>query len=132
MQSVFQLGMLIPTTIVAGIWMFLALKYEDKFKEVTSSIDSKEYYLSEMFYIGFQIMEIIHFNMRSDSSRRKIKMMSEVYGKKYAEYYYYVLVGGQITYIVTVVPLVFLLALLANIRWHCLWELPWQVFSYGI
>lgn len=114
MQSVFQLGMLIPTTIVAGIWMFLALKYEDKFKEVTSSIDSKEYYLSEMFYIGFQIMEIIHFNMRSDSSRRKIKMMSEVYGKKYAEYYYYVLVGGQITYIVTVVPLVFLLALLAN------------------
>lgn len=114
MQSVFQLGMLIPTTIVAGIWMFLALKYEEKFKEVTSSIDSKEYYLSEMFYIGFQIMEIIHFNMRSDSSRRKIKMMSEVYGKKYAEYYYYVLVGGQITYIVTVVPLVFLLALLAN------------------
>lgn len=114
MQSVFQLGMLIPTTIVAGIWMFLALKYEEKFKEVTSSIDSKEYYLSEMFYIGFQIMEIIHFNMRSDSSRRKIKMMSEVYGKKYAEYYYYVLVGGQITYIVTVIPLVFLLALLAN------------------
>lgn len=114
MQSVFQLAMLVPTSILTVLWMVLALKYEEKFKEVTSSIDSKEYYLSEMFYIGFQIMEIIHFNMRSDASRRKIKMMAEVYGRKYADYYYYVLVGGQITYIVTVIPVIFLLALLAN------------------
>lgn len=114
MQSVFQLAMLIPATILTILWMVLALKYEEKFKEITSSIDSKEYYLSELFYIGFQIMEMIRFNMRSDASRRKIKLMSEVYGRKYAEYYYYVLVGGQITYIVTVVPVIFLLALLAN------------------
>ena len=40
--------------------------------------------------------------------------MSEVYGKKYAEYYYYISVGGKITYVVTVLPVIFLLALLAN------------------
>ena len=114
MQSVFQLAMLVPASILTVLWIVLALKYEDKFKEITSSIDPKEYYLSELFYIGFQIMEIIHFNMRSDASRRKIKMMAEVYGRKYADYYYYVLVGGQITYIVTVIPVIFLLALLAN------------------
>lgn len=114
MQSTFQLAMLIPTTIVVIGWIILAMKYEEKFKEITSSIDSKEYYLSELFYIGFQIMEMIHFNIKSDSSRKKVKEMSEVYGKKYAEYYYYVLVGGQITYIVTVLPIVFLLGLLAN------------------
>lgn len=114
MQSVFQLAMLVPATIMTVLWIVLALKYEDKFEEITSSIDSKEYYLSELFYIGFQIMDIIHFNMKSDASRRKIKLMSEVYGKKYASYYYFVLVGGQITYIVTVIPAIFLLALLAN------------------
>lgn len=114
MQSVFQLAMLVPATIMTVLWIVLALKYEDKYKEITSSIDSKEYYLSELFYIGFRIMDIIHFNMKSDASRRKIKLMSEVYGKKYASYYYYVLVGGQITYIVTVIPAIFLLALLAN------------------
>lgn len=114
MQSVFQLAMLVPATIVTILWIVLALKYEDKFEEITSSIDSKEYYLSELFYIGFQIMDILHFNMKSDAARRKIKMMSEVYGKKYASYYYYVLVGGQITYTVTVIPVIFLLALLAN------------------
>lgn len=114
MQSVFQLAMLVPATIVVAVWMILALKYEDKFKEITSTIDSKEYYLSELFYIGFQVMELVHFNMKSDSARKKIKLMGEVYGRRYAEYYFYVLTGGQITYIITVVPIVFLLALLAN------------------
>lgn len=114
MQSTFQLVMLIPTTITVVIWMILAMKYEERYREIVSSIDPKEYYMSELFYIGFQIMNVIHFNMKSDASRRKVKEMSEVYGKKYAEYYYYVLVGGQITYVVTVVPMILLLAMLSN------------------
>lgn len=114
MQSTFQLAMLIPTTVVVLFWVMLAAKYEEKFEEITSSINPEDYYLSELFYIGFQIMEIVHFNIKSDLSRKKIKLMSEVYGKKYAEYYYYVSVGGKITYVVTVFPIIFLLALLAN------------------
>ncbi len=114
MQSVFQLVMLIPTTAIVAAWIILALRYEEKFSEITSSIDPKEYYMCELFYIGFQVMELVHFNIKSDRSRKKVKLMSEVYGRKYAEYYYYVLVGGQITYVLTVVPVIFLLALLAN------------------
>lgn len=114
MQSTFQLAMLIPTTVVVLFWIILALKYEEKFEEITSSIRPDDYYMSELFYIGFQIMEMIRFNIKSDASRKKIKLMSEVYGKKYAEYYYYVSVGGKITYVITVLPIIFLLALLAN------------------
>lgn len=114
MQSTFQLAMLIPTTIVVAVWIILAMKYEEKYKDITSSIDPKEYVLSELFYIGFQLMEMFHFNIKSDHSRKKVKEMSEVYGKKYAEYYYYILVGGQVTYLVTVLPVVCLLGLLAN------------------
>ncbi len=114
MQSTFQLAMLLPATAVVAFWVALALRYEEKFEEVTSSIHEDDYYLSELFYIGFQIMELIHFNIKSDAARKKIKLMSEVYGKKYAEYYYYVSVGGKITYVVTVIPIIFLLALLAN------------------
>lgn len=114
MQSTFQLAMLIPTTAAVVFWVIAAAKYEEKFKVITSSINPEDYYLSELFYIGFQIMEMIHFNIKSDASRKKIKLMSEVYGKKYAEYYYYVSVGGKITYVFTVIPIIFLLALLAN------------------
>lgn len=114
MQSTFQLVMLMPTTVIVLFWIVLASKYEEKFKEITSSINPKDYYMSELFYIGFQIMELIRFNIKSDASRKKIKLMSEVYGKKYAEYYYYVSIGGKITYVITVLPVIFLLALLAN------------------
>lgn len=114
MQSTFQLAMLIPTTAAVLFWVILALRYEEKFEEITTSINSDEYYLSELFFVGFQIMEMIHFNIKSDASRKKVKLMSEVYGKKYAEYYYYISVGGKITYVVTVLPIIFLLALLAN------------------
>lgn len=114
MQSTFQLAMLVPTTVVVLFWVILAAKYEEKFSEMTSSINPDDYYLSGLFYIGFQIMEIIHFDVKSDTSRKKVKLMSEVYGKKYAEYYYYVSVGGKITYVITVIPIIFLLALLAN------------------
>lgn len=114
MQSTFQLAMLIPTTAAVVFWVIAAAKYEEKFSVITSSINPEDYYLSELFYIGFQIMEMVHFNIKSDASRKKIKLMSEVYGKKYAEYYYYVSVGGKITYVFTVIPIIFLLALLAN------------------
>lgn len=114
MRSLFQLIMIVPTTIIVLIWVTLATKYEEKFKTITDSIDGKEYYLSELFYIGFQVMEMIHFNMKSNASIKKIKLMSEVYGRKYAEYYYYILVGGQITYAFTIIPIVFLLAILSN------------------
>lgn len=114
MQSTFQLAMLVPATAAVFFWVAVALRYEEKFEEITSSINRDDYYLSELFYIGFQIMEMIRFNIKSDAARKKIKLMSEVYGKKYAEYYYYVSVGGKITYVVTVLPVIFLLALLAN------------------
>ncbi len=114
MQSMFQLVMLVPTSVIVIFWIVIALRYEQKYQEITSTIDAKEYPLCELFYIGFQIMEIIHFNMKSDASRRKIKLMSEVYGRKYAEYYFYILTGGQITYAVTAVPVVLLLSVLAD------------------
>ncbi len=114
MQSTFQLVMLVPATAAVLFWLVIALRYEEKFEEVTSSINRDDYYLCELFYIGFQVMEIIHFNIKSDAARKKVKLMSEVYGKKYAEYYYYVSVGGKITYVITVLPVIFLLALLAN------------------
>lgn len=114
MQSTFQLAMLLPTTVIVLCWVVFALRYEEKFEEVTSSIDPGDYPFSSMFYIGFEVMELIHFNLKSDASRKKIKLMAEVYGKKYAEYYYYISVGGKTTYVATVVPVIFLLALLAN------------------
>lgn len=114
MQSIFQLAMLLPVTLLGLLWLFLAMRYEEKFQEITSTIDGKEYQMSEILYIGFQVMELLRYDFKSDRARRKIKLMAEVYGKQYAEYHYYVLVGAQITYTLTATAFILPLALLLN------------------
>lgn len=114
MSSTFQMLMLIPTTILTSWWIWLAAKYETKFTSITDTLDKKEYPLAELFYIGFEVLDILHFNIKSDHSRKRVKEMSEVYGRRYAEYYYYILVGGQATYVITALPLVFAFAVLGN------------------
>lgn len=114
MSSTFQVILLIPTTMSILIWIWLAVKYEKKFASMTATLDKKQYPLGDLFYIGFQILEGLHFNTKSDYARKKVKEMSEVYGRKYAEYYYYILVSGQVTYIVTALPVVFALAVLTD------------------
>lgn len=114
MSSTFQMILLIPATVLMLAWIWLAVRYEAKFATITSTLDKEQYPLADLFYIGFQLLEFVHFNTKSDYSRKKVKEMSEVYGRKYAEYYFYVLVGGQVTYIATILPFVFALAILAN------------------
>lgn len=110
----FQIILLFPATVTAVFWIWLAARYEQKFAGITETLDQKQYPMAEMFYIGFQILEFIRFDTKSDRARKKVKEMSEVYGRRYAEYYYYVLVGGQATYVVTILPFVFMLAILGN------------------
>jgi len=113
-SSTFQMIMLMPATIFVLLWILLAAKYEKKFVSITQTLEKSGYPLYELFYIGFELLEMVRFNTKSDYARKKVKEMSEVYGRRYAEYYYYVQVGGQVTYAVTMVPVVFILAVLGN------------------
>lgn len=114
MSSTFQIAMLIPATILVLLWIGLAAGNEKKFEAMTKSLEDSEYPLHELFYIGFELLNVVHFDTKSDYARKKVKEMSEVYGRRYAEYYYYVQLGGQITYAVTMAPLIFVLAVLGN------------------
>lgn len=108
------MAMLAPATVFTLLWIWLAARYEKKFSSITDTLEKSEYPFHELFYIGFELLELVHFNTKSDYARKKVKEMSEVYGRRYAEYYYYVQVGGQVTYAVTMVPLVFVFAVLGN------------------
>lgn len=114
MYSTFQMVMLAPATVFTVLWIWLAAGYEKKYASLTNALRSSDYQMHELFYIGFHILNMLHFDTKSEYSRKKVKEMSEVYGRKYAEYYYYVLVGGQVTYVVTILPFVFMLAVLGN------------------
>lgn len=109
-----QIVILIVATILTVGWLILANRYGNQFDEIIATVDEEIYQLSELFFIGFGLMELIHFNMRSDRARKRIHEIAEINGKKYAEYYYYVTTGAELTYGYTALTLMMLLAALSG------------------
>lgn len=113
-MGIFQLILLTASTPLALIWLFLAAANGKKYKEYTESAFAKEFQMSDLFCVGFSVMEILHINTKSRSAQMKIKEIAEIKGKRYAEYYYFILLGAKTTYIFTMVVFVCLLAVLAD------------------
>lgn len=113
-MDVTRLFLLITATVLAALWMWLAVKYDSEFKVLTESIDPKTYRYPELFCVGFGIMKILHIDTKSKRARKRIKEISEVQGKRYAEYYFMVINGAKWTYGATVVVLMALLGALGN------------------
>lgn len=104
-----QIFLMVLATLSAGFWVYMHFRYRDVFDAIMSGIKEGEYPLSEIFYIGFGFLQLTRYDMEQKSAKKKIKIISEVYGKKYSKYYYYVLIGAKVTYILTFVPVVLLL-----------------------
>lgn len=101
--------LMILATIYALFVLYLHFKFNRKFNDVLSGITQGEYPMSDIYYIGFGVMELIHFDMNSKNAKGKIKLISEIYGKQYGPYYFYILRGGQITFAIILTLLIFLI-----------------------
>lgn len=80
------------TALVLG-WICILTRYGEGYTELIAGIDREIYRMPELFYVGFGIMDLVHFNMHSKRARKKIHEIGEINGKKYAEYYFYVTTG---------------------------------------
>jgi tight adherence protein C len=110
----FQVGMMVCATPFVLFWVFLYVKYQNVFHAYTDNLSPEEYKAPELFFIGMGFMHQIHYDLHSRKGRIRIKEISEVKGQKYAEYYYYVIRGATFTYILTLLPFVFILGALAD------------------
>lgn len=99
----------IATALTIG-WIYLGHRYGDAYEEIIGTIDSEIYQMPELFYIGFGIMDMLHYDMRSKQARKRIHEIAEINGKKYAEYYFYVTRGAEFTYGYAALTLMFLLS----------------------
>lgn len=97
-----RIVLLITATVLTAVWILLAVKYEADYEEIVNSIDPEKYRYPELFCIGFAIMNFLKLDTKRKGARKRIKEISEIYGKKYAEYYYYIINGAKWTYGFTV------------------------------
>lgn len=113
-MSAGRIILLVVATIAVAIWCVLAIKYEQTYAEITESIDETKYRYPELFCIGFAIMRFLKIDTSGKQARKRIKEIAEVQGKKYAEYYYYIINGAKWTYGLTVLVLFALLGAMGN------------------
>ncbi len=110
----FQLILLTLATPFTLIWIYLAIAGGKKYQKYTDSSFAKEFQMSELLCVGFSVMRILHISTKTRSAQAKIREIAEIKGKKYAEYYYYMLLGAKTTYIYTIIIFVILLSALAD------------------
>ena len=101
-------------TVAVLFWCLLFLKYKNRYDNIICAIDRKKFILAEIFFIGFGIIDMFKINLKSTKGRAKMKVISEVYGEKYAHFYHYVIFGGKITYALTLIPLGLFLGAISN------------------
>ena len=114
MSTTLKLVVLVIATILSLIWIILCLKYESTFEQITATLDPDEYQLAPVMHVGFAILQLVHFNVKSEQNRESVKEMAEVYGARYAEYYLYVLRGAQVTFFATLFPMALMLGVIMN------------------
>ena len=114
MGAVMTLIVLAVATFFALFWLVLHVRYKNQFEDIMAGINPEEYQVSDLFYIGFGFMDMMRMDLSSDRDRKKIKEISEIRGKKYARYYYYVMTGAKISYFLTLLPVLLLLGAIAG------------------
>lgn len=76
--------------VMAGIgtffilfWLFLYIKYRNAYDQVIDAIDKKKFMFGEIYFIGFGFITLFHINIKTERGSKKIKEISEIYGRKY-------------------------------------------------
>ena len=92
-------------TIASLFWGFLYFKYKAAFDDVIAMIDKNKFMLSELFFIGFGFLELFRVDLKNERGVKREKKIAEIYGEKLAPFYRYCILGGQVTYLLTIIPL---------------------------
>lgn len=109
-----RIVILVIATVMVLLWVILAVKYAEPYEDIIASIDAEKYRYPELFCIGFAIMSFLKIDTKSKRARKRIKEISEIQGKKFAEYYYYIINGAKWTYGFTVLVFFVVLGAMAN------------------
>lgn len=109
-----RLYLTIASAVAVIIWMFLYIKYGREFKENIQAVDKNVFFLPEFFFIGYGVIDLFHINVYGDRGQRRMKFLREIMPDDEAPFYYYTTLASQITYVLTIVPLVLLVSAFAE------------------
>ncbi len=109
-----KIAILIAGLLFTLFWLYLMIVSKGRYEEQIADIDSEEYFLPGLFQIGFCIIEKFKLDLHSPYFQKKLKSLVEIKGEQNAEYFLYVNVAGQISYILTIIPIGMMISIIAD------------------
>lgn len=102
-------------TLLAVLWMVLFLRGRNgKYNTYIEPINKEEYFLPELFFIGFEAISVFKIDLKAELFQKLRKKISDLRGERFADFYLYVIVGAQITYFLTLLPITILFAVVSG------------------
>ncbi len=112
-----RIFILILTSLFIAFILFIDRKYKNSFEDMLSPIEVGTYPLYEIYYIGLGILDFFKYDINSKEAKKGIKKLEEIYGRQYATYYYYILLGSKITLIsISIIGVLVFMNISANLN----------------
>jgi tight adherence protein C len=130
-MNITAIVLLVSGTAAALLWFAMFLKGKGGCAEIIAHIDKKENGLGELYFVGFNLLKLVRYDMCRPSELRRKNEIAEVRGSDYAAFYLWVLRMGEATIALTGVSLSLLAGALAkNAVVSVLFILVTFIFAY--
>lgn len=73
------------------------------------ALEEKDFPLKEIYFVGYEIMEVLHYQYKSKNDRKLRKEISVLYGEKYTDYYLRVIYAQKVTMSFTLLVMAFIM-----------------------
>lgn len=96
MNSIWKLPVMLLATGSSVLFFLCLSSGQKRFGALVEGLPAKDP-LREFYVVGFRLTELLRLNFNSRRAKQRIRQCEVIYGKKYAEYYYRLLVAKQLT-----------------------------------
>lgn len=103
----------IAGTVFAIIWLGIWVTDRKRYQTIIEE-DENEYFMKELFFVGFRMIAWFQIDMSSPSMQRKIRRLSELYGSREAKKLAITDLAAQFSYVMSFAPLGMLLSVIAD------------------
>lgn len=106
--------MCVAGTVFAFVWFLFYFGSGKKYRENIDALDGNDYFMKEMYGVGYRVIDMLHVDFNSSHFQKKMKKLSELYGKKAVKFLVTADLAAQISYLTALLPLGLLLAVIMD------------------
>ena len=104
----------IAGTVWAIGWLVLYFSCGTKYQTYIDSINGNDYFMKNMYGVGYRMIDLFRIDIDTPYFRKKMGKLGEMYGKKSARLLVLSDLAAQITYLITLLPFGFFLAVMTE------------------